>query len=99
MNEYHRLLFLFQVHPLQRKTVQMPGVRQRFLPIQNISSPQDPPHGRIPAQVPGLFQIIQPAIQPENSPSNAHRHQTVQLLRVRQSLQEKLRPQEAQPHA
>nr|CAH7715279.1 unnamed protein product [Callosobruchus chinensis] len=66
-------------------------MRQRLLPVAHSSSPQDPPHGRIPAQVPSLQQVLQPALQLEDPPLDPYRPQTLRVQLLRQSLQKKLR--------
>lgn len=65
--------FRLQIHPFEGKTVQMQRVRERILPVQDPGSAQDPPYGRITAQMPSLFQIFQPKIQFENAPAYPYR--------------------------
>lgn len=39
----------FQVHPFQRETLQVPGVREGLLPVQDPGGPQNPTHAGEPA--------------------------------------------------
>lgn len=88
-----------QVHTLQGETVQVPGMRQRVLPVAHAGRAQDPAPGGVAAQVSGVQSQLQPAVQPEDAPADAHRHQAVQLSHVQQSVPPELRPAPAQPHA
>lgn len=88
-----------QVHTLQGETVQVPGMRQRVLPVAHVGRAQDPAPGGVAAQVSRVQPQLQPAVQPEDAPADAHRHQAVQLSHVQQSVPPELRPAPAQPHA
>lgn len=39
----------FQVHPFQRETLQVPGVREGLLPVQDPGGPQNPTHAGEPS--------------------------------------------------
>lgn len=77
----------------------MPGVRQRVLSVAYTGRAQDPAPGGVAAQVSGVQSQLQPAVQPEDAPVDAHRHQAVQLSHVQQGVPPELRPAPAQPHA
>lgn len=53
----------------------MQRMRQRLLPIEDLSRAQDPPHGRIPSQMSGVRPQLQPALEPEDPPLDPHRPQ------------------------
>jgi len=88
-----------QVHSFQGETVQVSGVRQGVLPVAHVGRAQDPPPGGVATQVSGVQPELQPAVQSEDAPVDAHRHQTVQLSDVQQSVPPELRSTPAQPHA
>jgi len=88
-----------QVHSLKGETVQVSGVRKGVLPVPHVGRAQDPPLGGVASQVSGVQPELQPAVQSEDAPVDAHRHQTVQLSDVQQSVPPELRPAPAQPHA
>lgn len=48
---------------------------QGLLPIENLSSPQDPPHGGISSQVSRVRPQLQPAFEPQDPPLDPHRPQ------------------------
>ena len=89
---------LLQVHPLEGEAVQVRRVWQGVLPVPDPGRAQDPTHGRVPPQVSGVQSQFQPALQPQDPPANPHRHQTLQLFRLRQSVQTQLRPTASQPY-
>lgn len=74
----------------------MHRMRQRFLSIANPGRSQDPAHGGVPTQMPCMQPQLQPALQSEDPSAHPHRHQTVQLFGLWQSVPTELRPTEAQ---
>lgn len=51
-----------QVHPFQRETLQVPGVREGLLPVQDPGGPQNPPHAGEPgAALPFFSARVPPA--------------------------------------
>lgn len=87
----YSFIFTAQIHSLEREALQVSGVRQRLLSIPHAGRPQDSTHGGITAQVPRLQSQLQSAFQFENTPSHAHRHQTVSLYGMWQSFSTQLR--------
>lgn len=75
----------------------MRRVRQGLLPEPDPRGAQDPAHGGVAAQVPGLRAQLQPAQQPQNPPSNPHRPQALRVQRLRQGLPAQLRSTQARP--
>ncbi len=53
-----------------------------LLSIADPGCPQDPSHGGKPAQVSSLPAKLQPAEQPEDSPTDAHRPQALRVQPV-----------------
>lgn len=49
-------------------------MRQRILPVEDTGRSQDPAHGRISAQMSGMQQILQPALESQDSPTHPHGH-------------------------
>ena len=82
-----------QVHPLEGEAIQVWRVWEGVLPVTYAGSAQDPAHGGVASQVSGVQQELQPALQPQDAPAHPHRHQTVQLFFLRESLPSELRPQ------
>lgn len=92
-------LCTLQVYSQQGEAVQVRRVRQRFLPKPYPSRAQNPSHGRISSQMPGLRSKLQPTQQPENPPPHSHGSQTLRVYLVRQGVSQKLRPEEARVDA
>ena len=82
-----------QLHPLEGEAVQVRRLRQRILPVAHFGRPPDPSPGGIAAQVSGLFAQLQPALQPQDSPADAHRPQTVRVFVVWKGLPAELWPE------
>lgn len=74
------LIFFFQVHTFEGETVQMSGMRQGFLSVQNVSCPQNSTYGRISPQVSGLQSKFQPKVESKDPFVDTHRHKTIQLF-------------------
>lgn len=68
---------------------------QRFLPIAHTGRAQDPPHGRVAAQMPGVQSQLQPALKSENPSTHTHRSQAVRMQHLRQSVPSQLRSAKA----
>lgn len=77
----------------------MPGMRQRLLPVAHPGRPQDSPHGGVAAQVPRLPAQFQSAFEPKDPSADAHRHQTLSLPGLWQSVPTKLRSASAFAHS
>lgn len=93
------IFYSLQIYPFEREAVQVYGMWQGFLSVKNVGSAQNPAHGRVAPQVSGVQQEFQSAIESQDPSFDSHRHQTLQLLFLRQSVQEKLRPKATQPNA
>lgn len=61
----------FQVYSFEGKAVQVHGMRKRLLPVSDFGGSQNPAHGRISPQMPGLQQEFQPKIESEDSSADA----------------------------
>lgn len=72
----------------------MHGMRQRLLSESNISGSQNPAHGGVASQMPGVREEFQSAEQSEDPLADAHRHQTVPLRFLRQGVPAQLRFEE-----
>lgn len=75
INFFH-MFFPFQLHSLEGKAIQMHRMRERILSESHVGRAQDPPHGRVAAQVSRLQPQLQSAIESQDSPPNAYRFVT-----------------------
>lgn len=74
----------------------MHRMRKGLLSIANPGRSQDLTHGGVPAQMSRMQSQLQPALKSEDPSAHPHRHQTVQLFGLWQSVPTELRPTEAQ---
>ena len=76
----------------------MRRVRQGLLPESHPRGAQDPAHGGVAAQVPGVRAQLQSAQQPQDPPAHPHGHQAVSLRLLRQGVPAQLRSAPALAH-